>query len=92
MVIACGSAWRVAPRLTHGWSGANLSQDVPPLRWDVPPDIEKVGRPSHPPLKVWDRRLRTSRFKFTVTVAPACPLRLTLLLLRYRVTSPLPLR
>ena len=37
-------------------SGVNLSQDVPPLRWDVPPDIEKVGRPSpgHPPLKVWD--------------------------------------
>jgi hypothetical protein len=35
-------------------AGVNLSQDVPPLRWDVPPEIEKVGRPSHPSLKTWD--------------------------------------
>ena len=34
-------------------AGASLSQDVPPLRWDVPPDIEKAGRPSHPSSKVW---------------------------------------
>ena len=73
----------------QGDAGANLSQDVPPLRWDVPPDIEKVGRPSHPPLKVWDRRLRTSRFKFTVTVAPACPLRLLFFGKHISITSPL---
>jgi hypothetical protein len=35
-------------------SGVNLSQDVPPFCWDVPPEIENVGRPSHPPSKVRD--------------------------------------
>ena len=26
MVIACGSAWRVAPRLTHGWCRPKSTQ------------------------------------------------------------------
>ena len=35
-------------------AGVNLSQDVPPFCWDVPPEIENVGRPSHPPSNIRD--------------------------------------
>ena len=58
------------PNLGCPLAGANLSQagrkSVPgrptrgPLRWDVPPDIGTLGRPSHPPQKVWDSNIVTS--------------------------------